>query len=72
MNKKSTANSAIAFDEAKWRAEEDMRTLTRAKEIEADRTRLAAAKRIAEQKIKEMQKVVSKPVAKPVKTGRAR
>ena len=63
-----------AFDEKKWQAEEDMRVLTRAKEIEADRARMAAAKRVAEQKIKEMQKVVSKaPVAaKQVKTGRGR
>lgn len=65
--KKSATNSPMAFDDAKWRAEEDMRTLARAKEIEADRARLAAAKRIAEQKIKEMQKVVNKPAAKPVK-----
>lgn len=55
--------SPVAFDDAKWRAEEDMRTLTRAKEIEADRTRLAAAKRVAEQKIKEMQSVVAKKAA---------
>lgn len=60
--KKAPANS-IAFDDAKWRAEDDMRTLTRAKEIEADRARLVAAKRVAEQKIKEMQSVVAKKVA---------
>ncbi|MES2730018.1 MAG: hypothetical protein V4621_08010 [Pseudomonadota bacterium] len=48
------------MDEKKWQAEDDMRTLARAKEIEADRARLAAAKRIAEQKIKEMQSVVAK------------
>ena len=48
--------------EKKWQAEDDMRTLTRAKEIEADRARMAAAKKVAEQKIKEMQSVVSKKV----------
>jgi hypothetical protein len=52
----------MAFDDAKYRAEDDMRTLTRAKEIEADRARLAAAKKVAEQKIKEMQSVVAKKV----------
>lgn len=62
MATKKLANS-LAFDEAKYRAEDDMRTLARAKEIEADRTRLAAAKRIAEQKIKEMQSVVAKKTA---------
>lgn len=56
-----------AFDDSKWRAEEDMRTLTRAKEIEADRARLSAAKKVAEQQIKKMQSVVAK---KPVPTAR--
>jgi CRISPR/Cas system-associated endonuclease Cas1 len=59
--------SVLGIDEAKWRAEEDMRTLTRAKEIEADRSRMAAAKRIAEQKIKEMQSVVAKKVNAPAR-----
>lgn len=72
MNTKKVNAAMPTFDEKKWQAEDDMRTLTRAKEIEADRTRMAAAKRIAEQKIKEMQKVVAKPAAKPVKTGRGR
>jgi hypothetical protein len=71
--KKMTIGMPSAMDEKRWQAEDDMRTLTRAKEIEADRARMAAAKRIAEQKIKEMQKVVNKPVAsKQVKTGRGR
>jgi hypothetical protein len=56
------SNSIFGFDEKKYQAEDDMRTLTRAKEIEADRARLAAAKRVAETKIKEMQSVVAKKV----------
>lgn len=56
------SNAIPAFDERKWQAEDDMRTLTRAKEIEADRARLAAAKKVAETKIKEMQSVVAKKV----------
>lgn len=55
-------NKIMGFDEAKFRAEDDMRTLARAKEIEGDRARLAAAKRVAETKIKEMQSVVAKKV----------
>jgi hypothetical protein len=65
------SNSPMAFDDAKWRAEEDMRTLTRAKEIEADRARLAAAQKVATQKIKEMQSVVAKkPAARPTQPAR--
>lgn len=63
MATKKPSVGIMAFDEAKYRAEEDMRTLTRAKEIEADRARLTAAKRVAEQKIKEMQSVVAKKTA---------
>jgi hypothetical protein len=55
------------MDEAKWRAEEDLRTLTRAKEIEADRKRMAAAQKMAASKVKEMQSVVAK---KPPTTRR--
>lgn len=65
--KKSVPGIVISGDEAKWRAEEDMRTLTRAKEIEADRSRMAAAKRVATQKIKEMQSVVANKVTPPAR-----
>lgn len=58
--KKMTVQPSYAAQEAKWRAEEDMRTLARAKEIEADRKRMMAAQKIAAEKIKEMQKVVAK------------
>lgn len=53
---------AVEFDDNKWRAEDDMRTLTRAKEIESDRARMIAAQKVATQKIKEMQSVVAKKV----------
>ena len=55
------------FDEKKWQAIDDMNTLSRAKEIEANSARMNAAKREAEKKIKEMQKVVEK---KPTPTAR--
>lgn len=52
--------------DAKWQAEDDLRTLTRAKEIEADRKRMAAAQKVGQAKIKEMQSVVKKAVPKPI------
>jgi len=65
--KKSTPSVMMAFDDKKYQAEDDLRTLTRAKEIEMDRQRMAAAKRVGAQKIKEMQSVV---VKKPVTARR--
>jgi len=53
------------YDDAKYRAEDDMRTLARAKEIENDRKRMVAAQKCATEKIKEMQSVVAKkPMAR--------
>jgi hypothetical protein len=67
VTKKSSPANAIGYDDAKWRAEDDMRTLTRAKEIEADRSRMTAAQKVAAQKIKEMQSVVAKKVTPTVR-----
>lgn len=39
-----------------WQAEDDMRTLIRAKEIERDKKRLAAAKAMARKKLAEKRK----------------
>lgn len=61
--KKTTPSVMMAFDDKKYQAEDDLRTLTRAKEIEMDRTRMAAAKKVGAQKIKEMQSVVTKKPA---------
>ena len=44
----------------RWQAEDDLRTLQRAKEIEANRTRLAAAKKIAVSQIKQLEKIKGK------------
>lgn len=49
-----------SFDDAKWRAREDMHTLSRAREIEADRRRMAAATREAAAEVKKLQSVVRK------------
>ena len=54
MAKKKPASVGI-YDDAKWRAESDMRTLAQAQEIKADPKRLAAAKKCAEEKLAEMQ-----------------
>jgi len=40
----------MIISDKKWQAEDDMRTLARAKEIESDKTRHAAAKKQAELK----------------------
>lgn len=64
--RKSTAVLAPAYVD-KYQAEDDLRTLARAKEIEADRKRLAAAQKIGAEKIKEMQSVVAKKPAAPVR-----
>jgi hypothetical protein len=57
MAKKSTATLAPApYDDSKWRAEDDMRTLVRAEEVRRDPKRLAAAKKAAREKQDEMKK----------------
>lgn len=47
--------NAIGYDEAKWRAESDMRTLTEAAAIRRDPKRLAAARKCAKDKLADMQ-----------------
>lgn len=59
--KKSTAVGI--YDDAKWRAEDDMRTLARAQEIKGDPKRLAAAKKCAEEKLAELQAVAGATAA---------
>lgn len=55
--------AAVAVDsypgEDKWRAEDDMRTLARAAEIHKDPKRLAAAKKMAREKLAELRSVVN-------------
>lgn len=57
--KKSTGLAVANMhpDEAKWRAEDDMRTLARAEEVKRDPKRLAAAKKMAREKLAELQTV---------------
>ena len=54
---KAASTPAISADEAKWRAEDDLRTLARAEEVRRDPKRLAAAKKMAREKLAELQTV---------------
>jgi hypothetical protein len=46
-------------EDAKWRAESDLRTLTHAQEIQKDKMRLRAAKVCAKEQMKSLSKVTS-------------
>ncbi|MGE0289515.1 MAG: hypothetical protein AB7I42_26000 [Bradyrhizobium sp.] len=48
----------------RWQAEEDLRTLRRAEEIRADKSRVAMAQKMATQEVKALQRVAGKPTPK--------
>lgn len=48
----------LSVDDKKWRAEQDMDTLTRAEEIRADRKRLSAARKAGKDSIKKVEKAL--------------
>ena len=52
--------SNISKEEARWRAESDLDALKRAKEIMADKTRLAAAQTIAKKQMMALGGIVGK------------
>lgn len=54
---KSRVAMAMAMPDPKWQAQDDLRTLQRAREIETNRARMAAAKREADAQLKALQKV---------------
>ena len=60
------AQRAISKQEAKWRAEDDARTLMRAEEVRQDRARMHKAQQAAQQLATEKQKEAqaAKKVAK--------
>lgn len=41
-----------AAEQKRWQAEDDLRTLQRAKEIESDRARVSAARKVANDQVK--------------------
>lgn len=51
---KNTVAASMAKQEAEWRAEDDVRTLARAAEIRKDPKRLAAAQKLAQEKLLEL------------------
>ena len=57
--RKTAVPKVTISDEQDWRAREDMHTLARAKEIESDSKRHAAAKRHASAEAQKYQKVAS-------------
>lgn len=63
MKKKSKSSDQIAgispFDDSKWRAQNDLDTLLRAEEIEGDPKRLAAAKKLAREKLEDMKDILA-------------
>lgn len=53
----SPSPSKYAEEDKKWRAEDDLRTLQRAKEIENDKARMQAAKSIAKEQMNNLKKI---------------
>ena len=50
-NRRNSAPVAESFDEAKWRAEQDLRALTEAKDVLDSPGRVKAAKNIAQERV---------------------
>lgn len=55
------AASPAANDMRKWQAEEDLRTLRRAEEIRADKTRVRMAQRVAQQEVAALSRIAKTP-----------
>jgi len=53
------AKACAMKEENDWRIEEDVRTLARAEEIKKDPKRMAAAKKMAQEKIERMKTIAS-------------
>ena len=58
--KSSPAANSIKSQEAKWQAEDDVRTLMRADEIKADKSRMIMAKQIAKKQAADAAKIAAK------------
>jgi hypothetical protein len=57
LMKLATAEMRETEESKRWQAEDDLRTLQRAKEIESNRARMSAAKKIAVSQIKQLEKI---------------
>ena len=60
LMKLATAEMRETEESKRWQAEDDLRTLQRAKEIESNRARMSAAKKIAVSQIKQLEKIKGK------------
>jgi len=47
----------ITAEQRRWQAEDDLRTLTRAREIEANKTRMTQVQKVAQQQVKTLSSV---------------
>lgn len=73
MAKSKKADSpATCGPDPKWQAEDDVRTLERAAELEADPARMKAAAKIAEEKQAAMQKVTADLERRGLISGKAK
>ena len=59
MSKVKNQPIGIDAEEKKWRAEDDLRTLTRAEEIKKDKSRMDAVRKLAKERLEEMQKFMT-------------
>lgn len=57
---KNKTEPEMAYDDKKWRAESDMRTLVEAEQIKSDPARLKAAQAMAGKQLKEIKAIVNK------------
>lgn len=56
---KGRSRGALAFDQAKWEAEEDLRTFQRYCEIKKDKKRLARVRELAKERLTEMASITA-------------
>ncbi len=64
MAKKSSSVIRATREDRAWRARDDLRTLQQAKEIQADRSRIVAATREAQNQIKALHTVARVPLSR--------
>jgi hypothetical protein len=57
----------MSAERRKWQMQEDLATLQRAREIEADRKRMSAVQKHATEQVKALSKVAKPPAKAPAK-----
>ncbi|WP_298962264.1 hypothetical protein [uncultured Methylobacterium sp.] len=64
------ASRKMTAQEREWRAQDDLRTLTQAAQIQGDRSRLSAVQKHAAEQVRSLNKVAGKTAAGPRKRGK--